>query len=45
MDAAGFVKLATPALQDILEALDEDDGRTLDEWMEELRTVIHHNED
>jgi predicted lipid-binding transport protein (Tim44 family) len=44
MDQHEFVEKARSALDDMADVYDPDDGRTLEEWIEELKTTIHNND-
>lgn len=44
LDLIAFAEKARKAIDDIADSFEADEERTLDEWMEELQTVIHHDD-
>ncbi len=43
LDLVAFIEKARAALDDMADSFELDETRTLDEWVEELTTVIHES--
>lgn len=43
IDLATFVTKARAAIDDMADSFEADEGRTEDEWMEELTKVVHES--
>lgn len=44
VDLTDFIEKARAALDDMADAFELDETRTPDEWVEELKTTLHHND-